>query len=246
MVASRPSKASVLDIEGTAVVLTRRQTTRLSVRVDNLTGQVRVGAPHRLSEAQIRAFIIEKLDWIRQQQYEIAGWRARAPQSRWEYGQVAFLFGAMRRLYPWEPGRRNLGAGVSELAWDWQGEAVFIATLEGGDKRPAKVLDALLNTVVQERIAYHYPTVKRRPSQVRCRQMRSRWGSCSSRTGIITLNRQLVHLPVRLIDYVVVHELTHLWESGHQLGFQRRMDQYLPNWRHLRAELNDPRWMHIS
>ena len=41
-----------------------------------------------------------------------------------------------------------------------------------------------------------------------------------------------------LLEYVLVHEMTHLWESGHGAGFQRRMTAYLPGWKTLRRDLN--------
>ena len=41
-----------------------------------------------------------------------------------------------------------------------------------------------------------------------------------------------------ILEYVLVHEMTHLWENGHGEDFQRRMSAYLPQWRQLRRELN--------
>ena len=42
----------------------------------------------------------------------------------------------------------------------------------------------------------------------------------------------------KFLEYVLVHEMTHLWENGHGAGFQRRMDAYLPQWRQLRRDIN--------
>jgi len=47
---------------------------------------------------------------------------------------------------------------------------------------------------------------------------RTRWGSCSSRSGI-RLHWRLVHLPLALIDYVVAHEVAHLVEMNHSPRF---------------------------
>lgn len=70
------------------------------------------------------------------------------------------------------------------------------------------------------------------------RTMTSRWGSCTPKTGRIRLNLQLGLMDRRFLEYVLVHEMTHLWEHGHGAGFQRRMSAYLPDWRKLRRELN--------
>lgn len=82
------------------------------------------------------------------------------------------------------------------------------------------------------------PVVGRKPSHVTLRLMTSRWGSCTPSTGRIRLNLQLGLMAPKFLEYVLVHEMTHLWASGHGAEFQRRMSEYLPNWRVLRRELN--------
>ena len=42
----------------------------------------------------------------------------------------------------------------------------------------------------------------------------------------------------RFLEYVFVHEMTHLWVNGHGKPFQQRMDRYLPQWKRVRRELN--------
>ena len=78
------------------------------------------------------------------------------------------------------------------------------------------------------------PIIGREPTHVTLRVMTSRWGSCTPKTGRIRLNLQLGLMDPRFLEYVLVHEMTHLWENGHGEGFQRRMSAYLPQWRRLR------------
>lgn len=68
--------------------------------------------------------------------------------------------------------------------------------------------------------------------------MRSRWGSYSKHTHRIHLNMTLIQLDMKLIDYVVVHELCHLIEQNHSSRFYALMNNFLPNWRDLRNQLN--------
>jgi predicted metal-dependent hydrolase len=56
------------------------------------------------------------------------------------------------------------------------------------------------------------------PTVVRIRQMRTRWGSCSS-SGCISLDWRLVYAPKRVASYVVAHELAHLKVMNHGPGF---------------------------
>ena len=77
-----------------------------------------------------------------------------------------------------------------------------------------------------------------RCSRWRLRRMVSRWGSCNVRTGVITINTELAHLPRECLESVVVHELCHLRVSGHNAEFYALMDTYYPQWREARKILN--------
>lgn len=95
-----------------------------------------------------------------------------------------------------------------------------------------------INAALPSLLARWEPVIGKSPTHITLRVMSSRWGSCTPRTGRIRLNLQLGLMDERLLEYVLVHELTHLWEHGHGAEFQRRMNAYLPNWRQLRRELN--------
>ncbi len=82
------------------------------------------------------------------------------------------------------------------------------------------------------------PVVGRMPTDITLREMTTRWGSCTPATGRIRLNLQLGLMEDRLLGYVLVHELTHLRESGHGPRFQALMDGWIPEWRDLRRDIN--------
>lgn len=65
---------------------------------------------------------------------------------------------------------------------------------------------------------------------------RTRWGSCSSQ-GKIRLNWRLMHFDLRLIDYVIAHELAHLREMNHSPRFWREVGSIFPDYANARAEL---------
>ena len=71
---------------------------------------------------------------------------------------------------------------------------------------------------------------------VRLSHARTRWGSCSSRSGI-RLHWRLIHLPPALIDYVVAHEVAHLVEMNHSPRFWAVVERLYPDWRNARAAL---------
>ena len=70
------------------------------------------------------------------------------------------------------------------------------------------------------------------------RSMKSLWGSCHIAQRIIVYNLELARVPRELVEYVVVHELTHLQIPDHGPRFKALMDARLPNWRVLKRRLN--------
>jgi predicted metal-dependent hydrolase len=72
---------------------------------------------------------------------------------------------------------------------------------------------------------------------VRIRDQRTRWGSCSSR-GTLSFNWRLALTPFEVLDYVVVHELCHLREPNHSAAFWKLVASRRPGWRRRRDWLN--------
>ncbi len=70
------------------------------------------------------------------------------------------------------------------------------------------------------------------------RTMKTIWGSCHFRKRHVTYNRELARSSAELVEYVVVHELTHLRVPNHGPAFYALMDARLPGWRALRRALN--------
>lgn len=68
--------------------------------------------------------------------------------------------------------------------------------------------------------------------------MKTRWGSCNITARRIWLNLDLASKPAQCLEYVVVHELAHLLESGHTPRFWAIVDKTMPTWRAANLILN--------
>ena len=71
---------------------------------------------------------------------------------------------------------------------------------------------------------------------VRFRRMKKRWGSCSN-GGVIMLNTELAKAPIHCIDYVILHELSHLLFLNHDRKFFRLLGRLLPDWKKRKERL---------
>jgi predicted metal-dependent hydrolase len=77
--------------------------------------------------------------------------------------------------------------------------------------------------------AYFASMLRVRPTKIRLRRQKTRWGSCSS-GGSINLNWHLVFLPPSILEYVVVHELCHLRHLDHSPQFWSLVASLLPDY----------------
>lgn len=115
------------------------------------------------------------------------------------------------------------------------------------DSEERREVGAEYFSVYQARLMEVLPDLFRRWEAalgVRCHKVtikdtRSQWGSCSIRTGNISISVWLGAYPERCIEYVVVHELAHLLEAGHNERFYGILDRYYPQWRSCREQLRN-------
>lgn len=71
------------------------------------------------------------------------------------------------------------------------------------------------------------------------RDMKSRWGSCTVSKKTIRINLQLARKPKECLEYIVVHELTHLLEASHNARFHAYMKQFLPDYKERKRLLEE-------
>jgi predicted metal-dependent hydrolase len=78
------------------------------------------------------------------------------------------------------------------------------------------------------------------------KRMKTRWGTCNIVAKRIWLNLELAKKPIECLEYIVVHEMTHLLERTHNSRFVALMDEFMPKWRFYRDELNRLPVSHID
>ena len=106
---------------------------------------------------------------------------------------------------------------------DWI--ATMVARLEKAEKRRKPSDEALLQRAVE--LSDRYLGGLAVPESVRwVDNQNSRWGSCTPGDRTIRLSARLQTMPQWVVDYVLVHELAHLLESGHDARFWAWVDRY--------------------
>jgi len=223
---SRISTLSVGDLE---VEVTRKSVRSIRIVIEPPEGRVRVSAPWRVSNEEVRAALVERLGWIAKHRQRMATMR-RPPRLEYVEGESLRWFGRDLVLHV-VPASRKARARLEPEAG-----CVWLAVREGADRdERAAAIEACWRASLLEALpslaAKWEAQLGVQAERWGCRRMTSRWGSCNTRARRISLNLELARRPPACLEYVVVHELAHLLEPGHGPRFKAILDRALPDWR---------------
>ncbi len=188
----------------------------LKLRVHPLRRSVVVTTPPQCSERQVERFVAQQREWIDRQ-------LARLPDLTPLADGVQYPV-----LGEWLTIRFD--AALRGRVRDRDGMIYVPGPAMGKARKLRRFLEQRLLGYVADQ-AHEYATrLERRVTQIRLREMRSRWGSCSSEGGLC-FNWRLVFAPPEVTDYVVAHEAAHLVEMNHSADFWRLVAALYPEYR---------------
>ena len=97
------------------------------------------------------------------------------------------------------------------------------------------------NKLFLERLNYNYNKfTKNIPyPKLRIRKMTTRWGVCNIKTHIITLNLELMKRDIGYLDYVIIHEMSHLIYGDHSRSFWSLVEKNMPDYKKYREEMKE-------
>ena len=223
-----------LTIRGINIDVVYKNIKNLHIGVYPPVGRVRVAAPERLDEEQIRLAVIQRLPWIKRQRQQLQEADRQSPREM-VTGESHYVWGVRHRLKIIE----RLGRAHVEV----DGDRLLMYVPAGTDTESrAKLLQdwhrKQLRHAVPELIAKWEPVIGRNVPRWSIRRMKTKWGSCNRETGHIWFNLELTKKHPLCLEYIVVHEMAHLLERNHGERFTGLMDKFMPDWRARREQLN--------
>jgi len=95
--------------------------------------------------------------------------------------------------------------------------------------------------VFDERYIYNFNRFKENVKSpiLKIRTMKTRWGVYNRANHSITLNSKLIEFDYEKIDYVIIHELSHIIHFNHSAAFWALVSKYCPNYKEIRKEMRD-------
>jgi predicted metal-dependent hydrolase len=211
------------------VVFQKRRGTR-SIKIHIRGSEVRVTMPHWVPYTQAQAFVRSRKKWILENVQ---------PKSTVAHGSY---IGKQHQLLIKPSSNKTIRTKVTddeiivsipegmELS-DTQLQEKLSKAAEKALKREAEVLIAprLHDLSIEHDLPF---------KQVRFKKLQSRWGSCDRYANII-INSYLVQLPWPLIDYVLIHELSHTLNPNHSAKFWAQVAACLPDYKERRRQMKN-------
>ncbi len=223
----------------------KRRTIGFSVGAEGLA----VSAPKWVPLYEVDRAVQEKSDWILRKLQETRERQGRIEATRidWRDGaQLPYLGRPLTLVL--DPGHHFSGAG-SQLVGEPGQERLLLGLPR--QAAPEQIRDAAQAWLMRQakplfaqRLDHFAPQLGVRWSRLALSSAATRWGSAKS-DGSIRLHWRLIHFGQDVIDYVVVHELSHLRVMDHSPRFWDTVGAVVPNYAELRGQLKDlpiPSW----
>jgi predicted metal-dependent hydrolase len=223
-----------IELGGIVLDVVKKDIQNIHLSVYPPSGKVKIAAPVRMKLDTIRLFAISKLGWIKKQQQKL---REQERESRREFID-------RESHHVW--GRRVLLKVVEAdgpPSVQLRHTKLLVSVRPGTDEAGREAIVSswyrqLLKAEISLLIATWEPRLNVTVSGFYVQQMKTKWGGCNPPARTLRLNTELARKPKVCLEYIVVHEMSHLLEPAHGPRFQALMDRFLPAWRETRTLLN--------
>jgi predicted metal-dependent hydrolase len=222
----------VLEIKGIRfdVEIRRKKIKNLYLRLEG--NKVVASAPLRMPEYQIYRFIEQKKDWI-YKVYDYNVYKSRVTRL-YKGGDTFYLFDQPYRLVR-STGKKKVAVvdDTIYLVYPDDGEAGIKYLYHYLDKYLLERAEQFLNKYLYFLEDYGYDLIP----DLKCRIMTSKWGVCYTRKNLICISSYLVHYPLKCLEYIMIHEMTHFLIPNHSKRFYDIIRSKMPDYKEVVATL---------
>ncbi|MDA3056350.1 M48 family metallopeptidase [Campylobacter sp. CN_NA1] len=178
------------------------------IKIDK-NGEIKSSVPKRFSLQNCKDFIDKHTAWIEKTISKIQ-------KNSLENDEI-MLFG---KIYKFELNDKFKNVEITQ-------DMIFAKN----EDEIYKFANLELKKICNEFIAKFLPLINRPVNRVVFRKMNTRWGSCNHKKGYINLSLNLVKKDFKFIEYVVLHELTHLIYPHHRSEFYEFISKIMPDFK---------------
>lgn len=209
--------------------LIRRKMKSIRLRIVG-DGTLAVSCPMRTPIYEVERAIAKNRDWIRSTTARALQQMPKTQKREYYTGEKFLFLGVERTLLT----AQNIREGVQ-----LRGDYIFLNVRSLDDiDRKKKLLDKWYNEqtqiIFEQRFFAQiekFKTLFPYEYNLKIRSMTARWGSCMINRNTVVLNSKLIYADESLIDYVILHELTHFKFKNHDKDFYSLLTYLCPDWK---------------
>ncbi|HJC23393.1 MAG TPA: M48 family metallopeptidase [Candidatus Eisenbergiella merdavium] len=194
--------------------------------IDNEANLI-VRAPLQMQDATIEEFVRKKKRWINEKQQQVAVFGEKHPPVVVETGESLMYLGSIYAI---------IKDAVDTV--HVSGNELFVPN-EYGIAEMTEWMKSEAMRVIAERVSNYAGIMGVTPGEIKLSEAKARWGSCSTKNNL-NFAWRLIMCPLSVIDYVVVHELSHITYKNHSPAFWARVKTVLPNYE------DDQDWLKVN
>lgn len=233
----------IMIVSGIDIQVVKKDIKNLHIAVYPPDGQVRVTIPSHVTEENVRLAILSKLGWIKQKQKDFSN-QPRQSEKKYLTGEYHYFQG--KRYY-----LELLNSdGKPEIRTFKSGKIKMFVRRDAKIETKEKLLNNWyrneLKQLIPGLLKKWQPIVGKEAAFCGVRKMKTKWGSCNTTKAHIWINLELAKKPIECLEYIIVHELTHLHERHHNIRFKRLLEDFMPEWRSIRNILDKSPLTHYS
>jgi len=205
------------------------------LKIKRHSGEVQVVVPNNLPDEEVKKFVEEKEPWILT---HINDNKKLKPLPRLDFknGERILIFGREVKL------QINYIKTNPLYVEEIQDRLVVNIKKDTGKERIKSLVKEWYREKLEGEMEVLIPKweekMKIKLRDARTKQMKTRWGTCNITKKVIWINLELAKLPKKYLEYVIVHEMVHLFERGHGRAFKDKMTEVYPGWEKLQEELD--------
>ena len=213
-------------IKPSVIIRTNRRSLTLTI---DKNGELIVKAPKRLSVEDILKFVKQKEEWISKKQ-NLVKTNLNKNQKIINYEVMLFCGKQYKKVYVDNQKRVDIEDALFIVPNNLNSEKEIFQIKKWYIEMTKQILDLRVN--------YFANLMQVNYDGLGVDNCKTRWGSCS-KSGVIKFNLRLAMLPHKVIDYIIIHELSHLIEFNHSKNFYNIISSIMPDWQTQRNKLKE-------
>lgn len=208
------------------VLFSRRKTMEISI---SNTGDIKVRSPFGIPQDVIIDKVKAKAAWISKKLYHFKHMRYQSVNREFVTGELFMYLG---REYPIEI---NLDININNPSVTILNDKITVSVRNKNKEYIRKILELWYRQNAKEeidkRISFYQKFFSMTPSEVKVKEQKRRWGSCTYKDALL-FNWRCVMAKETVLDYIVVHEMCHMIYKNHSKDYWKEVASILPDYKH--------------